>query len=75
MVILSELNDIQLRTTKVCNYDEIEFGYNVKWNKFICTYKFFQVNECGRYKKESENHYGAQYFYLPDSMVNASWLP
>ena len=35
------LNDTQPRVTKVWNCNEIGFDPNVKWNKFICTYKFF----------------------------------
>ena len=42
MIIPSDLNDIQPRATQVWNCDEIGFDPNVRCNKGICTYKFFQ---------------------------------
>ena len=41
MITPSELNDIQPISTQVYNSDEIVFDSNVRWNKFICTYKLF----------------------------------
>ena len=40
MNIPSGLNDIQPRSTQVCNCGEIVFDTNGRWNKIICTYKF-----------------------------------
>ena len=42
MNIPFDLNDIQPRATQVWNCDEIWFYPNGRWNKVICTYKFFQ---------------------------------
>ena len=42
MNIPSDLYDIQPIATQVCNFDEIGFDTNGRWNKFIYNYKFFQ---------------------------------
>ena len=42
MTITSDLNDIKPRGTQVWNCGEIGFDINVRWNKVICTYTFFQ---------------------------------
>ena len=43
MIIPSDLNDIQPRTTQVWKCDESGFDHNGRWNKVICIYKFIQV--------------------------------
>ena len=75
MIIQFDLNEIQPRTTQVFNCDEIGSDPNRKWNKVICTYKFFKVNKCGRCKLESKHHYGSHYLSLPELMVNSSRHP
>ena len=42
MNIPYDLNDIQPRATQIWKFDEIGFDPNGRWNKVICTYKFFQ---------------------------------
>ena len=42
MIIPPDLQQIQPRATQVCNCDEIGFGPNGKWHKFVYTYKLFQ---------------------------------
>ena len=42
MIIPSELNDIQPKSTQVCNCNEIGFDINGIWINVSCTYKFFQ---------------------------------
>ena len=42
MIIPSDINDIQPRATWVWKCDEVGFDTNVRWIKFICTYKLFQ---------------------------------
>ena len=36
-----DLHQIRPRATQVWNYDEIGFDPNGKWQKVVCTYKFF----------------------------------
>ena len=45
MIIPSDLNDTQLGATHVCNCDEVGVGPNRRWDKFIYTYKLFQVEK------------------------------
>ena len=40
--IPSDLDAMQPRVTQFWNCDKIGFHLNVRWNKFICTYKLFQ---------------------------------
>ena len=42
MIIPSDINDIQPRSTYVWNCHEVGFDPNGGWHKVICTYKFFQ---------------------------------
>ena len=42
MIIPSDINDIQIRSTQVWNCDEVGFDPNGRWSKVIYTYKFFQ---------------------------------
>ena len=60
MNIPSDLNDIQPQETQVRNCDEIGFDPNGKWKKFICTYKFFQGEQKGRWKLDIKHHSGAR---------------
>ena len=57
MNIPSSLNDIQPRATQVWNCNEIWFDTNVRCNKVICTYKFFQREKM----LEVESGYWAQF--------------
>ena len=41
-IIPSDLNDIQPRATQLWNWDEFGIDLNGRWNKVICSYKFFQ---------------------------------
>ena len=42
MIIPSDINDFQPRSTQVWNCDEVRFYPNGIWIKGIYTYKFFQ---------------------------------
>ena len=50
MIIPSDLNNIQPKTTQVWNYDEYGFDTNERWSKVICTYKFFQGEQMLKFK-------------------------
>ena len=42
MTVPPDLHQIQPTATQVWNCDEIGFDPNSKWQKVVCTYKFFQ---------------------------------
>ena len=42
IIIPSDINDIQTRSTQLWNCDEVGFDPKGRWSKVICTYKFFQ---------------------------------
>ena len=42
IIIPSDINDIQPRSTQVWNCDEVGFDPNGRWIKVICIYKLFQ---------------------------------
>ena len=42
IIIPSDINDIQPRSTQVWNCDEVGFDPNGRWHNVICTYTFFQ---------------------------------
>ena len=73
-IVPSDLNQIQPRASKVWNCDEIGFEPNGKWHRVVCTYKFFQGGEIGRWKLESAHHSGAHYLYSQELMGSSSCL-
>ena len=52
MIVPSDLNEIQPRGTQVWNCDEVGFDPNGRWNKVICTSKFFQGERMWKMQNE-----------------------
>ena len=63
------LKEIKAISTYVCNYDEIGFDPNGRWNKVICNYKFFLVNKRGRCKQAIEHHSDIHYCIYPNRLA------
>ena len=50
IIIPSDINDFQSRSTKLWNCDEVGFDPNIRWSKVICTYKFFQGEKMWKFQ-------------------------